>query len=99
MPTNYHKSPACATRSPASTRARSMRSRNLHALHADFARYTGPVLCAWGRRDRYIPVAGLRAVKRVYPHAQTLILEDSAHQPMIEQPHLLGPTLRAFLTI
>ena len=69
---------------------------HLPTLHADFARYTGPVLCAWGRRDRYIPVAALRAVTRVYPNAQTLILENSAHQPMIEQPHLLAPPLREF---
>lgn len=72
---------------------------HLPTLHADFARYTGPVLCAWGRRDPYIPVAGMRAVKRVYPHAQTLILDESAHQPMIEQPAELGARLREFFAI
>jgi pimeloyl-ACP methyl ester carboxylesterase len=69
---------------------------NARALHAAFARYEGPVLCAWGRRDRYIPVSALRAVQRVYPRAQTLILEHSAHIPMIEEPELLGAALRQF---
>ncbi len=67
------------------------------ALHARFARFAGPVLCAWGRHDRYIPVAALAGVRRVYPHAATLILERSAHLPMLEQPAELADTLNAFL--
>jgi pimeloyl-ACP methyl ester carboxylesterase len=69
---------------------------NARALHAGFARYPGPVLCAWGRHDRYIPVSALRAVRRVYPHAQTLVLERSAHLPMIEESEQLGAALREF---
>jgi pimeloyl-ACP methyl ester carboxylesterase len=64
------------------------------ALHAGFARYTGPVLCAWGEHDRYIPVAAMRAVTRVYPHARTLVLEHSGHLPMLEEPEALGTALR-----
>ncbi|MDB5028375.1 MAG: alpha/beta hydrolase fold protein [Candidatus Eremiobacteraeota bacterium] len=66
-------------------------------LRAGFARYGGPLLCAWGRHDRYIPVTALRGVQRVYPHAQTLILERSGHLPMIEQPQELAAVLRTFL--
>jgi pimeloyl-ACP methyl ester carboxylesterase len=67
------------------------------ALHAHFARYTGPVLCAWGAHDRYIPIASLRDVVAVYPHATTLVLDRSAHLPMIEQPEELGAGLRRLL--
>jgi 4,5:9,10-diseco-3-hydroxy-5,9,17-trioxoandrosta-1(10),2-diene-4-oate hydrolase len=66
-------------------------------LHAGFARYAGPVFCAWGAHDRYIGLAALRDVVRIYPHARTLILNKSGHLPMIEEPHLLGAALREFL--
>ncbi len=66
-------------------------------LRAGFARYPGPVFCAWGAHDRYIPPAALRAVRRVYPHAQTLVLANSGHLATIEEPDALGAALRAFL--
>jgi pimeloyl-ACP methyl ester carboxylesterase len=66
-------------------------------LHAGFARYAGPVLCAWGEHDRYIGVAAMRDVVRVYPRATTLVLGGSGHLPMIEQPVELGAALRTFL--
>jgi abhydrolase domain-containing protein 6 len=64
--------------------------------HAGFGRYTGPVLCAWGKHDRYIPIAAMREVLRIYPHATTLVLDNSGHLPMIEEPEALGTALRAF---
>jgi abhydrolase domain-containing protein 6 len=66
-------------------------------VQAGFARYTGPVLCAWGRRDRYIPVTALADVLRVYPAAHTLILDSSGHLPMLEEAGRLGIELRDFL--
>ena len=66
-------------------------------LHADFARYAGPVFCAWGTRDRYIHATSLRDVVRVYPRAQTLLLDRSGHLPMIEQPAELAAALNPFL--
>ncbi|MDQ6941209.1 MAG: alpha/beta hydrolase [Candidatus Eremiobacteraeota bacterium] len=66
-------------------------------LHAGFARYPGPVFCAWGAQDRYINVAGLRDVVRVYPRSKTLVLDKSGHLPMIEEPQTLGAALRDFL--
>ncbi|HEY6235880.1 MAG TPA: alpha/beta hydrolase [Candidatus Elarobacter sp.] len=66
-------------------------------LHAGFARYPGRVFCAWGAHDRYIGLAALRDVVRIYPNATTLILNNSGHLPMIEEPHVLGPALRGFL--
>jgi pimeloyl-ACP methyl ester carboxylesterase len=67
------------------------------ATRDTLARYQGPVLCAWGARDRFIPATALRAVTRVYPGAQTLILPHSAHLPMIEEPEPLAASLRTFL--
>jgi pimeloyl-ACP methyl ester carboxylesterase len=70
---------------------------NRRALHRSFARYTGPVFCTWGARDRYIGIGALRNVQRVYPQATTLVLQRSAHLPMIEEPEILGAALREFL--
>jgi 4,5:9,10-diseco-3-hydroxy-5,9,17-trioxoandrosta-1(10),2-diene-4-oate hydrolase len=67
-------------------------------LHAGFARYPGPVFCAWGAHDRYINIAALRDVVRIYPNARTLILKNSGHLPMVEEPQSLGAALRIFLT-
>jgi pimeloyl-ACP methyl ester carboxylesterase len=67
-------------------------------VHAGFGRYTGPVFCAWGKNDRYIPAAALRDVLRIYPHATTLVLERTGHLPMVEEPERLGKALRNFLT-
>jgi len=67
------------------------------ATHAVYARYRGPVLCAWGRADRYLPIAALAVVQRVYPQASTLVLEHSGHLPMVEEPDPLAAVLRAFL--
>ena len=66
-------------------------------IQAGFARFRGPVFCAWGLHDRFLRVAALREVKRTYPHADTLVLERSGHLPMVEQPAELAAALRAFL--
>ena len=66
-------------------------------LHAGFARYPGRVFCAWGAHDRYIALAALRDVVRIYPNATTLILNNSGHLPMIEEPQALAASLREFL--
>jgi pimeloyl-ACP methyl ester carboxylesterase len=66
-------------------------------LHAGFARYHGPVFCAWGAHDRFTSPRTLRDVVRIYPQAQTLLLAHSAHLPMIEEPDTLAAALRTFL--
>ena len=69
------------------------RPRSMRASRAS----PGPVLCAWGRHDRYIPLAALQGVRRVFPQASTLVLERSAHLPMIEEPERLAAALDTFL--
>jgi pimeloyl-ACP methyl ester carboxylesterase len=71
--------------------------RARRAAQAGYARYDGPVLCAWGRHDRYLPIAALDVVRRVYPQARTLVLEHSAHLAMVEEPDALAGPLREFL--
>ena len=66
-------------------------------LHDRFARFRGPVFCAWGARDRYIGPGALREITRVYPQAETLLLERCGHFPALEEPRRLGAALRAFL--
>jgi pimeloyl-ACP methyl ester carboxylesterase len=66
-------------------------------LRARFARYTGPVFCAWGAHDRYLCVSGLDVVRHVYPHLESLVLERSGHLAMVEEPERLAATLRVFL--
>jgi len=66
-------------------------------LHAGFARYHGPVFCAWGAHDRFTSARTLRDVVRIYPQVRTLLLEHSGHLPMIEEPGALGGALRCFL--
>jgi pimeloyl-ACP methyl ester carboxylesterase len=70
---------------------------NRRPMHTGFARYGGPVFCAWGRHDRYIGAGALRLVQRVYPRAVTLLLDRSGHLPMLEQPAELATALNAFL--
>ncbi len=69
----------------------------IDVLHAHFARYAGPVLAVWGRHDRYIAVAAIDEVLRVYPHAETLVCERSAHVPINEEPDVVAARLVPFL--
>jgi len=71
--------------------------RDLPALHARFARYRGPVLLAWGRHDRYIPIRALENARRVYPQAAVEILERSGHISMVEEPGQLAEALRKLI--
>lgn len=69
----------------------------LRNQRARFAHYRGPVLCVWGRADRYLPIAALEAVRRVYPQAAVTILERSGHLPMVEEAAAFASALEAFL--
>jgi pimeloyl-ACP methyl ester carboxylesterase len=64
----------------------------------DLARYSGPVLVAWGRHDAYVPIGMLGAVVAVYPQARIERFERSAHLPMIEEPQALAAAINAELT-
>lgn len=67
------------------------------ALHRDFARYAGPAFIAWGRHDRYVPIAAVDEARRVYPQAVVEMFDDSGHVVMLDEPERLGAALRRFL--
>jgi len=67
----------------------------MRALHARFAAYGGPTTLIWGREDRYIPARGLRTARRVYPHADALVIPRCGHCPAIEYPALVAERLLA----
>jgi pimeloyl-ACP methyl ester carboxylesterase len=59
---------------------------DMPGFHARLARYKGPTLLVWGRYDEYTPVRALNTARKVYPHAQTLIVDECGHCPNIEAP-------------
>jgi 4,5:9,10-diseco-3-hydroxy-5,9,17-trioxoandrosta-1(10),2-diene-4-oate hydrolase len=67
---------------------------NLPALHAGFARWKGPTQLVWGREDKYVPIRALAAAQKVYPHAETTVLERCGHCPTIEYPAVAAGILR-----
>ena len=69
--------------------------RGMRELHARFAAYGGPTTLIWGREDRYIPARGLRSARRVYPHADALVIPRCGHCPGIEYPELVAQRLLA----
>jgi 4,5:9,10-diseco-3-hydroxy-5,9,17-trioxoandrosta-1(10),2-diene-4-oate hydrolase len=55
-------------------------------FHARLARYAGPTLLVWGRQDEFIPTRALANARKIYPHADVLLLEHCGHSPNIEMP-------------
>ncbi len=53
---------------------------------ARLARYAGPTLLVWGRQDEYIPIRALANARKIYPHAEMLVLENCGHCPNVEMP-------------
>ena len=64
-------------------------------FHARLARYTGPTLLVWGRQDEFIPTRALATARKVYPHADVLLLDHCGHSPNVEMP---APVVRRMLS-
>ena len=58
---------------------------------------TLPTLIIWGDRDRILPVAGARALRKRIAGAQMLIYADSGHCPMLDAPARFNRELARFL--
>jgi len=67
---------------------------NLPKLHEGLARWKGPTHIVWGRQDKYVPIRALEGAQRVYPQAQTTVLERCGHCPTIEYPAVVATLLR-----
>ncbi|GAC1309031.1 MAG: hypothetical protein NVSMB21_15090 [Vulcanimicrobiaceae bacterium] len=96
IPTDYHERAFALARDRALIRAFasvyacSLRAFvRIDALHARLAAYRGPVTIVWGREDRFVPIAGLAAARRVYPGADVLEIANCGHSPNLEVPELV----------
>jgi pimeloyl-ACP methyl ester carboxylesterase len=56
-----------------------------------------PALFVWGDRDRLVPAAFDRHVRRVLPNADSRVLLDCGHVPQFEHPERTHALIRQFL--
>ena len=56
-----------------------------------------PSLFLWGDRDRLVPAAFDRHVRRVLPNAASHVLDDCGHVPQFEHPDKTHALIRSFL--
>jgi pimeloyl-ACP methyl ester carboxylesterase len=57
----------------------------LHDTHDKLRRVLVPTLVVWGRQDRFLPVSHLSTFMRHMPHAQSVVIENCGHAPMVER--------------
>ena len=56
-----------------------------------------PVFVLWGRHDRLIDVSTVEVIRNLVPDATYVIMEESGHLPMVEQPDVAADHYRKFL--
>ncbi len=56
-----------------------------------------PALIVWGKHDPYLPVALAERQRDAFPRARVVVLEDSGHWPMIEDPDGVAAAVIPFL--
>jgi len=56
-----------------------------------------PTLVIWGARDRMIPRGTLKRIGRDIPHAKIVVMDDSGHSPMYDDPDEFSRLVIAFL--
>ena len=56
-----------------------------------------PIFVLWGRHDRLIDVSTVDVIRELVPDATYVILEESGHLPIIEQPEIAADLYRRFL--
>ncbi len=57
-----------------------------------------PVFVLWGRHDRLIDVSTVDVMRELMPGASYIILEESGHLPILEQPDVSAGLYRDFLS-
>ena len=94
----YHQ-----TRDPAVQRAvlRLYRATDVAAVSEDLHRRLGdidpPTLVVWGARDPYVSVRYAERQKETFPRARVVLLEDSGHWPMADNPVAVEQAVLPFL--
>jgi pimeloyl-ACP methyl ester carboxylesterase len=69
-------------------------SEHLHRRLSDLDR---PVLVVWGRHDPYVPVAWAERQRETFPSARVVVLDDSGHWPMLDDPVAFEQAVLPFL--
>jgi pimeloyl-ACP methyl ester carboxylesterase len=92
-----------ASRDRAARRAvlRLYRATDLAAVSEDLHRrlrgFDRPVLVVWGARDPYTPVRWAERQRETFPRAQVVVLDDSGHWPMLDNPVAVEEPVTDFL--
>ena len=66
-------------------------------LHRRLAGTDRPVLAVWGRHDPYLPVAYAERQRETFPGAEVVVLDDSGHWPMLDDPVAFEQAVLPFL--
>jgi pimeloyl-ACP methyl ester carboxylesterase len=66
-------------------------------LHQRLQHLDPPALVVWGRRDPYVPVRYAERQRDTFPQAQVVVLDDSGHWPMIDNPVAVEQAVLPFL--
>lgn len=66
-------------------------------LHRRLAGLDRPVLVVWGRHDPYLPVAWAERQRETFPSARVVVLDDSGHWPMVDDPVAFERAVLPFL--
>ena len=75
----------------------SLRSSSADTLDPVLPDLDMPVFVLWGRHDRLIDVSTVDVMKKLRPEATYVILEESGHLPILEEPDLAAGHYRSFL--
>jgi pimeloyl-ACP methyl ester carboxylesterase len=66
-------------------------------LHRRLQGLDRPVLVVWGRHDPYVPVTYAERQRETFPDAEVVVLDDSGHWPMLDDPVALEQVVLPFL--
>lgn len=58
-----------------------------------------PTLVIWGARDPYLPVTLAEVQKQFFEVEQVLLLDDSGHWPMIDNPGAVRQAVVSFIGV
>jgi pimeloyl-ACP methyl ester carboxylesterase len=67
------------------------------ALQDALRRLDPPTLVLWGARDAFVNVTYAQRQRETFPRAEVVILDDSGHWPMIDNPATVERVITGFL--
>ncbi|MGH3831371.1 MAG: alpha/beta fold hydrolase [Pseudonocardiaceae bacterium] len=67
-------------------------------LHDRLRSLERPALVVWGARDPYLPVRYAHQQRETFPRAEVVVLADSGHWPMIDDPVAVETPVLRFLS-